>query len=662
MHLGKMKSSAFFTGKDDEYYNSGDPSVATRRRPRNPELTYNPQNHLRRRELTELLDMHRCHGCGLRFGTISLLERHIRVCKHKEKIKEMHSSKTTVTSRRIHKPPKESFKQDAHKQKCRYCDKLFTYIGMLKKHILDICPVRREYFEHGNEDHIDKEWEDTIMCIGGPPPLSSLNREANSPTLKEPPTPNESAPEDVKPRKPRKGRGRRKNRKWGNTTRRKSPDTDKDVKKLGEKPVENGVNAEAESDDAVHESDDADTISLKDENTEDATNELIQDTEQDNASTGSLHVAQIPLESAQQDVENKEEEDTEMSDHEVKSEHDASGQKNDNDASGQESTSSSQDLPLTSRDADSTREAHGDPEAERQHKPEESAAGRSEKDVDNEPEERVDEHKSGEMTTTQATTASPPEKKTLTKRGPKPKLLRPLRNDVQPKGNKVSARIGKFPTEGQCLSENKTKYNAKTPTKKSRKPNTREWLQIGVHSLTANPGSEDKSANCDAPTEESVQCQKPQRRCERKKKSANKDSETNGVTENGLTNEKTVNKKGSATPAPEALLRRGGRKAHRLEDAPPAAKPKPEPLKRGAPVTRSTSSSASRSRSRSTSRQRDLPRAPPPRKRAKTAKAAPKRPAIEENGETAAPTKRGKFSGNVSTRLASTRVKGRWTK
>ena len=222
MFMGKMKSSAYFTGKDEEYYN-GDSAASKRRR--SFELMYNPQNHMRRRELTEVLDMHRCHGCGLRFGTISLLERHIRVCKHKEKIKEMHSVKTTVTSRRIHKRPKDTFVRDAHKQKCRYCDKLFTYIGMLKKHVLDICPVRREYFEHGNADHIDKVWEDTIICVGG-----SLMANSNSCNMntKESFTPDNMSDvsEDSKAGRKRKGRGRRKNRKWGNQnkTRRQSPD------------------------------------------------------------------------------------------------------------------------------------------------------------------------------------------------------------------------------------------------------------------------------------------------------------------------------------------------------------------------------------------------------------------------------------------------------
>ena len=54
---------------------------------RNFELLYNPQNHVRRREMTEVLDMHRCRGCDYRFATISLLERHIRVCTHKDRLK-----------------------------------------------------------------------------------------------------------------------------------------------------------------------------------------------------------------------------------------------------------------------------------------------------------------------------------------------------------------------------------------------------------------------------------------------------------------------------------------------------------------------------------------------------------------------------------------------
>ncbi|KAL3861573.1 hypothetical protein ACJMK2_007599 [Sinanodonta woodiana] len=55
---------------------------------------YNPNNHIRRRESTELLDTHQCSGCGVKFMTILLLERHVKICAMKEKFKELHPLKS----------------------------------------------------------------------------------------------------------------------------------------------------------------------------------------------------------------------------------------------------------------------------------------------------------------------------------------------------------------------------------------------------------------------------------------------------------------------------------------------------------------------------------------------------------------------------------------
>ena len=60
-----------------------------KKRRRSLELLYNPQNHVRRREMTEVVDMQRCQGCGQRFTTISLLERHIPACEQKDRLKEI---------------------------------------------------------------------------------------------------------------------------------------------------------------------------------------------------------------------------------------------------------------------------------------------------------------------------------------------------------------------------------------------------------------------------------------------------------------------------------------------------------------------------------------------------------------------------------------------
>ncbi|KAL3863288.1 hypothetical protein ACJMK2_005053 [Sinanodonta woodiana] len=58
------------------------------------ETGYNPNNHIRRRESTELLDTHQCSGCGVKFMTILLLERHVKICAKKEKFKDLHPLKS----------------------------------------------------------------------------------------------------------------------------------------------------------------------------------------------------------------------------------------------------------------------------------------------------------------------------------------------------------------------------------------------------------------------------------------------------------------------------------------------------------------------------------------------------------------------------------------
>ncbi|KAL3863390.1 hypothetical protein ACJMK2_005147 [Sinanodonta woodiana] len=58
------------------------------------ETGYNPNNHIQRRESTELLDTHQCSGCGVKFMTILLLERQVKICAKKEKFKDLHPLKS----------------------------------------------------------------------------------------------------------------------------------------------------------------------------------------------------------------------------------------------------------------------------------------------------------------------------------------------------------------------------------------------------------------------------------------------------------------------------------------------------------------------------------------------------------------------------------------
>ena len=59
-----------------------------KRRRRNYELLYNPLKHIRRREMAEVIDTPKCSGCNGLFSTISLLERHIPMCRHKGRIQD----------------------------------------------------------------------------------------------------------------------------------------------------------------------------------------------------------------------------------------------------------------------------------------------------------------------------------------------------------------------------------------------------------------------------------------------------------------------------------------------------------------------------------------------------------------------------------------------
>ncbi len=148
----------------------------------------------------------------------------------------MHTTKQHL-SRRIHKRPKEK-KDDAHKQKCRYCDKPFTYIGMLKKHIVEICSVRKEYFEYGNEDHIDKKWEDMIMSMGNKdskdaPTTATVSSSAST---KEPNIPDNMSDisQDSKGDGKRRARRKRKNRNWGNKNKRKTSSNSKEDENISD--------------------------------------------------------------------------------------------------------------------------------------------------------------------------------------------------------------------------------------------------------------------------------------------------------------------------------------------------------------------------------------------------------------------------------------------
>lgn len=105
------------------------------RKRRNYELLYNPAAHVRRREKTDIVDIHQCQGCGLKFRTLSLLERHTKNCSGKEKL----ISHKQNASRLL------DGEQGAKKHSCHYCPKRFKYLKGVSNHYTNnFCHVRTQ--------------------------------------------------------------------------------------------------------------------------------------------------------------------------------------------------------------------------------------------------------------------------------------------------------------------------------------------------------------------------------------------------------------------------------------------------------------------------------------------------------------------------------------
>ncbi|OWF44053.1 uncharacterized protein LOC110458823 [Mizuhopecten yessoensis] len=124
------------------------------RRRRSYEIGYIPGNHVRRREMTELLDTHQCKGCGVKFKSISLLERHVRKCDGKEKFKDLKVMKSTVN---------ESFHKK-HKQTCLYCQRGFAYPKTLMNHYRAFCIVKKDKLIKGTLTEAERI-EETEMIV-----------------------------------------------------------------------------------------------------------------------------------------------------------------------------------------------------------------------------------------------------------------------------------------------------------------------------------------------------------------------------------------------------------------------------------------------------------------------------------------------------------------
>ena len=114
---------------------------------------YNPQNHVRRRELTDLVDTHQCEACGVKFKTIILLERHVPNCSKKEKFKDVCPMKCPIIDESLAKI----------KHICHYCGKNFTYLKSLVNHLHDFCGVKKRKIDEDAITEIDRVKENEIM-------------------------------------------------------------------------------------------------------------------------------------------------------------------------------------------------------------------------------------------------------------------------------------------------------------------------------------------------------------------------------------------------------------------------------------------------------------------------------------------------------------------
>jgi len=128
-----------------------DDATTTRRRTNQRTTTYSPLHHVRRRQ-SALIDAQTCRGCGEAFDTILQLERHIPVCSEKDRLKELHATEDGGVD-----DSEGDNDFDQTKQMCIYCERQFTYLRTLRKHVVENCTVRRELIEQG--EYTDLEWE-----------------------------------------------------------------------------------------------------------------------------------------------------------------------------------------------------------------------------------------------------------------------------------------------------------------------------------------------------------------------------------------------------------------------------------------------------------------------------------------------------------------------
>ncbi|XP_077998792.1 uncharacterized protein LOC144451764 [Glandiceps talaboti] len=101
---------------------------------------YNPMNHTRRREKTDLLDTYKCQACEREFSNITKLERHMKVCPNRGQLRKESLQKTLE---KIGEGYDEQSKQLLQQHRCPHCTRQFTYLQSLKKHT-EVCNLRKD--------------------------------------------------------------------------------------------------------------------------------------------------------------------------------------------------------------------------------------------------------------------------------------------------------------------------------------------------------------------------------------------------------------------------------------------------------------------------------------------------------------------------------------
>ncbi|XP_022090222.1 PR domain zinc finger protein 2-like isoform X2 [Acanthaster planci] len=96
---------------------------------------YNPMKYSRREPAGNMDDIHTCHGCEKKFYFINKLERHMRMCPNRDKLKLNQIMQVKLMTK------KKDQTLLNYQHQCPFCKHHYTYLKSLKKHVL-VCQFR----------------------------------------------------------------------------------------------------------------------------------------------------------------------------------------------------------------------------------------------------------------------------------------------------------------------------------------------------------------------------------------------------------------------------------------------------------------------------------------------------------------------------------------